>query len=35
LETIGIHTERRDEARNLMSRKSREINMDYEKRLKN
>jgi hypothetical protein len=35
LETIGIHTERRGEARNLMSRKSREINMDYEKRLKN
>jgi DNA-binding protein YbaB len=35
LETIGIYTERRGEARNLMSRKSREINMDYEKRLKN
>jgi hypothetical protein len=35
LETIGIHTERRGEARNLMNRKSREINMDYEKRLKN
>ena len=34
LETIGIHTERRGEARNLTSRKSREINMDYEKRLK-
>ena len=35
LESIGIYTERRGEARNLMSRKSREINMDYEKRLKN
>jgi DNA-binding protein YbaB len=35
LETIGIYTERRGEARNLMSRKSREINIDYEKRLKN
>jgi hypothetical protein len=35
LETIGIYTVRRGEARNLMSRKSREINMDYEKRLKN
>ena len=31
-ETIGIHTERSGEARNLMSRKSREINMDYEKK---